>query len=293
MRLSSTRLAALAATLCLALAPAFGEGEVAAPGAGAAAAVPAAASPGAAPEASPAPASAAEVAAPEAASVPMRSITTLELKTVASGDLEGQAESVIVVDLKGPLLLSYRQAYEKASGGDVHRFQPGLVAVFAPGLYAELVAGPLLDGEGEVGVDGFLEATYEFGKASAYARAKLRDWPSAGSYLTIASVGGSYDFLSWYTVRARFFYGWNEAGESSFSSVFTNEFAVGPAFGVQAGWELGYERLEASESLPWGVSLGLRYDLARGLRLKALGEYKADSGGLRSAGGSLVADWRF
>lgn len=224
--------------------------------------------------------------------LPSRFFLNAKTESLGSGPLGGEVEAVGLLDIEGPLLVSLRGGWQRLYGVDYLRLQAGLVAVWAPGLYSELVFGPRLAAAGGWALDGALETTLERDRWSVFGRVKaLVELGTTGS-LFVASAGGDYAFAPWYRLAPRIYAGGNSAGESSVALVLLNEFGLGSRWTLLAGGEIGLENTAAGRSWPWGASLGAGFAVSKGFKLKAVGEAKFAAGERRSAALSLVADWK-
>lgn len=171
--------------------------------------------------------------------------------------------------------------------------QPGLVWIFRPGLYAELVYGLSSNEDGELGQDGYIEMFHETDTTIASARLRGGYYHNTEVLYFIPDASIKKQFTQLYSLEAKYFFGYTDEPFYSHSLKLENGFTIRKNYTATLVTIGITEKTDADWENSWAAGLRMEARIAERLTLKYLFLYHRRPHDVWGAENGLTFDWEF
>ncbi len=171
--------------------------------------------------------------------------------------------------------------------------QPGLVWVFMPGLYAEMVYGLSSNEDGELGQDGHIELTHETDTTIASARFRAGYYHESEVFFFLPDASFKMQFTPLYSLKAKYFFGYTDEPFYSHSLQLENGFTFRKNYAATLITTGITEDVAGSWENTWSAGLRLEALLAERLTIKYLFQYHSRLNDVWGIENGLTFDWEF
>ncbi len=171
--------------------------------------------------------------------------------------------------------------------------QPGLVWIFVPGLYAEMVYGLSSNENGDLGQDGYMEFFHETDTTIASARFRGGYYHDTGVFYFIPDASFKKQFTPLYSLKAKYFFGYTDEPFYSHSLKLENGFTIRTNFTATLITIGMTEDVEGEWENSWAAGLRLEAFIADRLKVKYLFLYHRRPHDIWGTENGLTFDWEF
>ena len=171
--------------------------------------------------------------------------------------------------------------------------QPGLVWVFQPGLYAEMVYGLSSNEEGELGQDGYFELIHETDTTIASVRLRGGYYHESDVLYFIPDASFKKQFTPLYSLKAKYFFGYTDEPFYSHSLQLENGFTFNKHYAATLITTGITEDTGGEWENSWSAGLRLEALIADRLTLKYLFQYHSRPDDIWGLENGITFDWQF
>lgn len=171
--------------------------------------------------------------------------------------------------------------------------QPGLVWIFMPGVYAEMVYGLSTNEDGELGQDGYIEVFHETDTTIASARLRGGYYHESEVVYFIPDVSLKKQFTPLYSLKAKYFFGYTDEPFYSHSLQLENGFTFYKNYTATVITTGITEEIRDSWENSWSAGLRLEALFADRLTLKYLFQFHKRPSDIWGIENGLTFDWEF
>lgn len=186
---------------------------------------------------------------------PVRNIFTFDSIVYNNDTYEWSLEEVFLLPVHDKVLIEARIKTLFTNYWQRYLFQAGIVYVWMPGLYSELVYGVAFDQDGNPSHEGFFETTYESERYIISGRYKMGFYPENDAYFLLANVGGAYNFTSLYGLQLKYYLGYDSNEIWTHSIQAENRFNWNKYFSTNLVGTVGVSIDDSNIEVPFEVGI--------------------------------------
>lgn len=171
--------------------------------------------------------------------------------------------------------------------------QPGVVWIFMPGLYSEIVYGISSNEDDELGQDGYIELVHETDTTIASARFRAGYYHESEVLYLIPDVSFKKQFTSLYSLKLKYFFGYTDEPFYSHSVQLENGFSFNKQYAATLITTGITEDISGTWENSWSAGLRLEALVAQRLTIKYLFQYHSLVNDVWGIENGLTLDWQF
>lgn len=172
-------------------------------------------------------------------------------------------------------------------------FQGGLVWIFLPGIYSEMLYGLSTNEDGDLGQDGYVEVVREGDTTVASARFRAGYDHATDVLYIIPDASFKKQFTPLYSLKAKYFFGYNSEDFASHSLQLENGFTFRKYYTATLITTGITEEINEEWQNSWSAGLRLEGTFSKRVTIKYLFQYHSRPNDVWGIENGLTFDWEF